>query len=253
LDGGVPVPDGKGSGRVVAVVASEGAVEAGWAAAATLDIARAWSGTGAKVIVADGALHYPTLHTQARVENAEGLSDAALFGVSVGRVARPVDDGAFYLITAGTAVANANSVPASPRWSRLLEGFVEAGVKLLLFVRDGDSGCAAFLGSASDIVVLAAHGEKTPAALRDLEGLVRTVTGPGGASTAAGSGPSTGPRPPVEWTAKTPAGRQRVVIIALFVVVVILALVMIFVSIDFVPDETGDATPPAAEVPARLA
>jgi hypothetical protein len=44
-----------------------------------------------------------------------------------------------------------------------------------------------------------------------------------------------------------------VVIIALFVVVVILALVMIFVSIDFVPDETGDATPPAAEVPARLA
>jgi hypothetical protein len=256
LDGGVPVPDGKGSGRVVAVVASEGAVEGGWAASATLDIARSWSHTGAKVVVADAALHYPTLHTQARIENGEGLSDAALFGLSVGRVARPVDDGAFFLITAGTAVANANSVPSSARWSRLLEGFVEAGVKLLLFVRDGDSGCAAFLGSASDIVVLSAKGEKAPAAVRDLEGLVRAVTGPGGGAARVGSGsragsPATGLRPPEEWTAKTPAGKQRVLFIAIAVVILIVALVMFLTSIDLAdlaPEGTGAATPPAAEV-----
>jgi len=302
LDGGVPLPDGKGSGRVVAVVASEGADEAGWAPSAALDIARSWSSTGAKVVLADGGLHYPSLHTHAKVENREGLSDAALFGVSVGRVAQPVDGGAFFLITAGTAVANANVVPSSPRWSRLLEGFVEAGVKLILFVRDGDSGAAAFLGSASDIVVLSAKGEKTPAAVRDLEGLVRAVTGPGApavrpaapaapvsarapksAPAGAGSpragspkagspkaGPSragspgaapsrpvsTGPRPPEEWTAKNPAGRQRVLLLVLLVVVVIAALVMVFSSIDFAgaaPEETGAATLPTVEAPAGVA
>jgi Mrp family chromosome partitioning ATPase len=246
----------------VAVVASEGSVEAGWAASAALDIARAWSASGLKVIVADGALHYPTLHTHAKVDNGEGLSDAALFGVSVGRVARPVDDGAFFLITAGTAVANANSVPSSPRWSRLLEGFVEAGVRLVLFVRDGDSGSAAFLGSASDIVVLAGRDEKAPAAVRDLEGLVRAVTGPGGAAartvraSVATAASASGLRPPEEWTATTPAGKQRVLLLVIFVVVLIAALVMFFTSIDLsslAPEETGAARPPAAEVLTEVA
>jgi len=223
LDAGVSVPNGRGPGRIVALVASEGSVQEGWAGAAALDLARAWSGAGEKVILVDGALHYPTLHTAAQIENVEGLSDAALFGLSVGRVAKRVDDGAFFLITAGTAVANANTVAASSRWSTLLGGFQEAGVKLLLFVRDGDSGCAAFLGAASDIVVLAGEHEKAPAAVRDLEGMVRAVTGPGRA-------PATGPglRPPAEWTAEGPGGRHRVAILAAVVVVVILALLVAF-------------------------
>lgn len=225
LDGGVQVP-GSGPGRIVAVVASQGAVEGGWAASATLDLARAWSGAGERVIVADAALHYPTLHAQVRVENGEGLSDAALFGLSVGRVARPVDDGAFFLITAGTAVANANSVPSSRRWGHLLDGFRDAGVKLLLFVRDGDSGCAAFLGSASDIVVLASKGEKAPAAVRELEGLVRAVTGPGGVSAA-----DAGVRPPREWTARSPDGRRRAALLVAAVVAVLLLLILAFSSI----------------------
>jgi hypothetical protein len=235
LDGGVTILDSAGAGRIVAVVASEGAVEAGWAASAALDLARSWSGRGDKVVLADGGLHYPTLHTQAQVDNAEGLSDAALFGLSVGRVARPMDGGAFFLITAGTAVANANSVPTSPRWGRLLEGFVEAGVKLIVFVRDGESGCAAFLGSVSDIVVLSARGERAPAAVRDLEALVRAVTGPGAA-------PAGGVRPPEEWTAKSPEGRRRVVLLAIALVLLVLILIIAFSSIDLtdlVPGQTG--------------
>lgn len=49
----------------------------------------------------------------------------------------------------------------------------------MLFLRDGEEGTPAFLGSASDIVVLAATGEAAPAAVRDLEPLVRAVAGPG--------------------------------------------------------------------------
>ena len=227
LDGGVPIPDGAGSGRVIAVVASENAVAGGWAGSAALDLARTWSRGGEKVVVADGALHYPTLHTLAHIENTEGLSDAALFGASVRRVARAVDGGSFFLITAGTAVADANSVPGSPRWGRLLEGFQEAGVKLLLFVRDGDSGCAAFLGSASDIVVLADRGERAPAAVRDLEGLVRAVAGP--SSVMAVGGPEL--RPPAEWTATSDDGRRRVLLLGLAGVALIALLVVVLVFV----------------------
>jgi len=172
------------------------------------------------VIVADGALHYPTLHEHAGIENGEGLSDAALYGASIGRVARPVDGGAFFLIPAGTAVANANAVPFAKRWGRLLGGFVDAGVRFLLFVRDGDSGSAAFLGSASDIIVLAANGEAIPASVRDLEGLVRVVAGPRPASTRAAA------RPPEEWTARSAPGRRRVFLLvaAAVLTVVILAV-----------------------------
>src|SRR5688500_18123706 len=226
LDGGVVVPDGRGSGRVVAVVASEKAVASGWAGTAALDLARSWSRGGEKVIVADGALNNPTLHQLAQIENLEGLTDAALFGASVRKVARQVNGESFFLITAGTAVADANSVPGSPRWGRLVDGFKEAGVKLLLFVRDGDSGCRTFVSSASDIVVLADRGEQAPGAVRGREQLVRAVTGPG---VAGGSDT----RPPVEWTAEEPEGRRRVVVLAVMAVLFVALVVFAYLSIDF--------------------
>jgi hypothetical protein len=210
---------------VVALVASEKAVASGWAGTAALDLARAWSRGGEKIILADGALNYPTLHQLADVENAEGLSDAALFGASVRRVARPVAGESFFLITAGTAVANANTVPGSARWKKLVAGFEEAGVKLVLFVRDGDSGSSAFLDSASDIVVLADRGEPTPGAVRDREELIRAVTGPG----AAGASDA---RPPIEWTAEEPEGKKRVMMIAVAAVILIVLLVVAFLTID---------------------
>ena len=258
LDAGVPIPNGSGAGCIVALVASEGAVERGWAGGAALDLARSWGEAGEKVIVVDGALHYPTLHTDADTENFEGLSDAALFGLSVGRVARAIDGGTFFLITAGTAVADANAVARSARWGTLLDGFLEAGVKLLLFVRDGDSGCAAFLGSASDIVVLAERSEGAPAVVRDLEGMVRAVVGPGAGEVAAApahggiprvevgeeravAGPGGRPhgprsaRPPEEWTFSGPGGRQRVAILAILVVLLLLVLLAIFGVIPMGP------------------
>jgi hypothetical protein len=216
-------------------VASEGAVEGGWASDATLDLARTWSAEGAKVIVVDGALHYPSLHSCVEITNDEGLSDAALFGLSVGRVARPVDGGSFFLITAGTAVADANAVAGSPRWGTLLGGFLEAGVKLILFVRDGDSGCAAFLGSASDIVVLADENEKPPAAVRDLEGMVRAVAGRRPGSVGA----SSEFRPPHEWTASAPGGRRRLAILGAILVAMILFLLVAFGVIPVPGVSTG--------------
>lgn len=198
LNGAVPsLPDAGEAGRVVVVVASEQAVAEGWAASAALDLARSWSRSGQRVILVDGALQQPTLHLAAGVPNREGLTDATLFGASVGRVSQAIDDGAFFLIAAGTPVADTNTVVRSARWHRLSSGMAEAGVTVALYVRDGESGTAAFLGSASDIVVLAANGELAPNAVRDLEPLVRAVTGPAkGAErpTSAAEG-APGPKP----------------------------------------------------------
>ena len=186
LEGGsVPISDGAGRGRVVAVVASGGAVRGGWAAEAALDLARAWSASGKKVVLADAALDHPALHVAAGVDNDEGLSDASLYGASVRRVARPVDDGAFFVITAGSPVADANLVARTPRWQRLCDGFGEAGVTLILFVRDGDNGCEAFLAAASDVILFAERGEAPPAIVEQRASMVRAITGPG--SQAAGA------------------------------------------------------------------
>lgn len=225
LDGGLWEPEAGGKGRVVAVVASEESVEAGWAAQAAHEIARKWAEGGARVILADGALHYPSLHEYARIQNGEGLTDAALYGASIGRVAKPVEGGGYFLIPAGTAVADANAVPYADRWSRFLDGFIDAGVRLLLFVRDGDSGCAAFLGSVSDIVVLAGRDEVPPASVRELGGLVRAVAGPGSAPVQPGA------RPPDEWTASSPDGRRRVFLLIAAVVVLVVVLVLALASL----------------------
>lgn len=191
LDGARPAPAGGAPGRVVALVASERAVSEGWAASAALDVARAWSANGQKVVLVDAVLNRPSLHAAASVPNREGLTDAALYGASVQRVSHPVDGGTFFLITAGTPVADASSVVRSSRWFRFTAGMAEAGATLALFLNDGESGTAAFLGSASDIVLLANPGDEPPMAIRDLEPLVRSVTGPAAPASAAAAGHGT--------------------------------------------------------------
>ena len=172
------------AGRFVAFVASERAVANGWAADAALDLARRWSRAGERVVLVDGGLNYPSLHAAAGLPNREGLSDAALHGASVELVSRPVDGGAFFVVTAGSPVADPHTVVRSPRWYRISAGFAEAGVTLALYVRDGDPGTAAFMGSVSDIVVLAEAGDRPPECVRDIEPLVRTVAGPGAGGVA---------------------------------------------------------------------
>lgn len=173
-----PVSDDGGAGRIVALVASEQAVVEGWAASSALALARSWSQTGSRVMLVDGVLHEPSLHHEAGVPNVEGLTDATLYGASVGRVARPLDDGNLFLISAGTPVADTQSVIRNPRWHRLTGAMTEAGVLMALLTRDGEAATCGFLGSASDIVVLAAPGDVVPSSVQDLEPLVHAVTGP---------------------------------------------------------------------------
>jgi hypothetical protein len=232
-----PMPEGSGRGQVVVLVASERAVSEGWAADAALNLARTWAGEGHRLILVDGGLQVPSLHAAAGLPNREGLTDATLYGASVGRVSQQLDDGKLFLMSAGTPVADPQSVVRSSRWHRLSAGMSEAGVTTMLYVRDGESGAAAFLGSASDIVVLGAEGELPPSVVRELEPLVRAVAGPAGGGAKAGGSKSAvagvdegTERERVATSSESPGGIWKMLLFLIVAVVVVAALGLVLVG-----------------------
>ena len=170
-------------GRLVAVVATRRAREDGWAIEATVDIVRAWSRSGRRVVLADTALAGATLHGCLETDNTEGVTDTVLFGSSVRRVAKRTDEGAFFFITAGTATADPAAVLGSERWRRLSRGFVEAGVTLVTYVGDDSDGKSAILGMATDVVLLAASTAEAWSAVDGTAAPIRAVTGPAASAT----------------------------------------------------------------------
>lgn len=172
-------------GRFVAVVATKGAREDGWAMETAVGIARAWSESGCKVLLADTALADATLHECLDIDNAEGVTDTVVFGSSVRRVAKRSDKGAFLIITAGTASADPGAVLASERWERLSRGFMEAGVTFISYLGAESDGKTAILGLATDVVVLAGPAEDAGSAIDASGAPVRAVLGPPSTKTSA--------------------------------------------------------------------
>jgi hypothetical protein len=196
-------PDASGAGRVVLLFAPAAARRDAWASRLALDLVGAWGDAGQKVVLADGVLEYPTMHRELGLSNTEGVADAALFGASVSRVARPVPGRAFFFVSAGSPTGNPEAVATSPRWGRLLEGFRDAGVTLVLFLRSGCAAEESLAAEADDIVVLAGSAEDLPEGARRMADRVRFVMGPeaGSATTAqpVAVDPSAAERRRVEW------------------------------------------------------
>lgn len=174
----LPEPEGE-DGGVVALVASASAA-ASWGPRAAVGIARSLAERGAKVILADLGLEAPSLHRVAGMENVEGMADFFLFGASIPRIARPMDEGAFFLAPAGTIVPDPAAIMAHGRWRVVEEGFGSAAALLLLYVPEGDaclsgvlerSGRVVFLGEedgVSPAEVLASGADRLVAALNPL-------------------------------------------------------------------------------------
>lgn len=225
LDGvAPPIPESGGAGREVVLVASQRAVAEGWAPGVALDLVRRWSAAGHRLILVDAGLDAPSLHTAAGIPNREGLTDATHYGASVSRVARPIDGGGF-LITAGTPIADPGSVVRSSRWHRFAAGMTEAGVTPVVYLHDGAQVTPAFLGSASDIVVLAQDGEASPSAVRDLEPLVRAVTGAGdgaGSSRAVAGAPEVSVMPSTAMASTGGNGRMIVFVVVAIAIAAVL-------------------------------
>ena len=152
-----------------------------WSADVALGVADAWGESGHRVVVADCVLEHPTLHRSAGLENGEGVADAALFGASVSRIAQPVPGRSFFFVSAGSPAGDPEGVITSARWRRLQEGFRDAGVTFVVFLREGCVGEAMLLAGADDIVVLTDSPDRVPASAREAAGKVRVLVGVDGA------------------------------------------------------------------------
>ena len=180
-----PAPEA-GRGRVIALRATPGAREGGWAARAAAEIAAAEGAQGARVLLADLFLDEPHLHDAFGARNLEGIADLVGFGASLGRIARAAGDGSFQVATAGTPVADARAVLDQPGWRNLVEHLVEDGVTLLAY----QPAESVVHPERSPSIVLARKGE--PMAALGATGLRHAVAvlGPpaGGAGVAAVAG-----------------------------------------------------------------
>ena len=127
------LPSDPQEGRVVAVRATSRAREKDWAAHAAIAISGHWASRGARVLLVDLGFEQPHLHRAFSVWNLEGIADAIEYGASLRRIARPVNDGAFWLATAGTPVADSRALLDQPSWGRLLKTLIEGGVTVVTY------------------------------------------------------------------------------------------------------------------------
>ncbi|MCG6957407.1 MAG: SPOR domain-containing protein, partial [Gemmatimonadetes bacterium] len=179
--GALPMPsaDPGDGGAVTAIVATAGAVEAGWASGGAVALAHAWATAGRRVVLTDADMLVPTLHAELGLPNQEGLSDVLLWGASVRRVARPVEDGGFYLMSAGTVVADGTEPFEASRWAHLCDGFREAGVVLAVFAPESSVSIGPVLAQASEVVLLAEPSEDLGQLAATIRLPVRGVVGRG--------------------------------------------------------------------------
>ena len=172
------MPESDDRGRVVVALAPAPSAREQWSARIVLDLLDSWSESGHRVVLADCVLEHPMLHRSAGLPNDEGLVDAALFGASVSRVARPVPGRGFFFVGTGSPAGDAEAVIASARLARLRQGFRDAGVTFVAFIRQGCVGEAALMEVADDVLVLALSADQVPPRARDAAGKVRAVVGP---------------------------------------------------------------------------
>lgn len=176
-------------GRVVAVLAAPSA-EA-WAPDVAVGLARAWGTKGRRVVLFDGGLTSPSLHPILGRQNDEGLTDAVVYGASVGRVARRIEGEPLFFVPAGTVVADPRAVLEHPRWAGMCRGFLQAGATLVVFLPAAEPGADLALADATDLVVLAPEGEDAEALAGGHAGRLRAVLGPEAEGAPAGPSDTT--------------------------------------------------------------
>jgi len=102
------------------------------AAAVALGIGAVQS-TRRRVVVADLAGDTATLTRLVTSDDPHGLSDSFRYGVSLNRVAQPIDEGGnLFVLPSGTEPVVDEEIYRSDRWRRLVAGFREVGALLVL-------------------------------------------------------------------------------------------------------------------------
>ena len=133
------------------VVTSSDPVAAGYV---TLGIARA-EAARRRVIVADLVGDLAPLSGLLTDDEIHGISDTILYGVSINKVARPVESaGNLFVVPAGTEPVANEEIFVSPRWKRLADSFTGSGALLLLVSRIDSPGVGVLIDQLDGAVVV---------------------------------------------------------------------------------------------------
>ncbi len=116
------------------------------AAATALAIARV-QGQRRRVAIADLVGESRALEALLGGDDPHGVSDSFLYGVSLNKIARPINDtGTIFLMPSGTESVANEQVYANERWRRLAAGFHQVGALLLIVAVPGTPGFAELCG-----------------------------------------------------------------------------------------------------------
>ena len=116
------------------------------AAHVALAIARA-HGANRRVAIADLVGEVAPLQSLVSGDDPHGISDSFLYGVSLNRIATPIDEsGSIFLMPSGTEAVALEAVYANERWRRLAAGFHQVGALLLVVAVPETPGFADLCG-----------------------------------------------------------------------------------------------------------
>ena len=148
-EGGAIAPSLREKGALV-VVATDPEV----AGAVALGIGRAES-RRRRVAIADLVGELPILHRHVTGDDPHGISDSFNFGVSLNRIAYPVDGaGELFVMPSGSEAVQTAAIYESPRWRRLASGFREVGALLLIVAPAGADGLEALIASTDGAIAV---------------------------------------------------------------------------------------------------
>ncbi|MEJ7809410.1 MAG: hypothetical protein WKG32_03235 [Gemmatimonadaceae bacterium] len=167
--------DGLGSAVVVSDDAAAGALVA-------LGIGRAHA-RRRRVAIADLIGEEPTLQALVPEDAEHGIVDALTYGVSLSKIAYPIDPAQnLYILPSGAGPLDHDAMLRSERWHRLAASFEEAGALLLVVAPP-----RTVAPEALDTLIAATGGAVTvgSAYVADEKRILARVTAPAGADSAA--------------------------------------------------------------------
>jgi hypothetical protein len=136
------------------------------AASIAIGIARA-QGVRRRVAIADLVGESRPLEALLTGDDPHGVSDSFLYGVSLNKIARPIDEsGSVFVMPSGTESVANEHVYANERWRRLAAGFHQVGALLLIVAVPGTPGFAELCGFIGAIMPVGATTFPMPPGVR---------------------------------------------------------------------------------------
>jgi hypothetical protein len=143
-----------------------------------ISVGRSWAASGILVVLVDGCLEEPKLHTPVNLPNDGGLAQVLFLGMPLQEMVQPGGRRRFHLLTTGAGAAYRVPRIEPEHWAQLTKTIHDEAVTFALMAPlDSDLGQRT-LAECTDIVILANSDQEVEDLLPPGEERVREVIGP---------------------------------------------------------------------------